>query len=158
MAEKFSTGHVNMLAEAARTAYANCVIGVFNGVQPTTSNDSEGSAELLGLVTLNAGVFTPGQPTNGLNFSAAVDGVLSKAPGEIWKLVGLPAAGSSGKNATWFRVYTNAYVTGASSSALRWDGSISTASSAELRMTNPVIVEGVETTISSFTYTFPRVG
>ena len=156
MAEKFSTGHVNMLAEAVRTAYANCVIGLFDGVQPATSNDTEGSASLLGLVTLNGGAFTGGVSTNGLNFDAAVDGVLSKPSGSVWKCTGLAAAGTGGKTATWFRVYANAYTTGASTSALRFDGAIGTSTSAELRMTNPVIVQGVETTIASFTHTIPR--
>ena len=156
MAEKFSTGHVNAVAEAVRTAYADCVIGIYSGVQPTTSNDTEGSAVLLGLVTLTGGAFTGGVSTNGLNFDAAVDGVLSKPSGSTWKFTGLAAAGENGTTATWFRVYDNDYTTGASTTAVRWDGAIGTSTSYELRMTNPLIVSGVETTVSSFTFTVPR--
>ena len=157
MAEKFSTGHVNAaMATLQATTYANCVIGLFDGTQPATSNDSEGSANLLCLITLNGGAFNAGSPSNGLNFAAPVDGVMSKPGGAVWKGLGLPAAGPTGKAPTWFRVYSNAYVTGASTTAARWDGAISSLSTAELRMTNPIVVQGIETAIASFSLTLPR--
>ena len=157
MAEKFSTGHVNAaMTTLQATTYANCVIGLFDGTQPATANDSEGSANLLCLITLNGGPFEAGVATNGLNFSAPVDGVMSKPGGSVWKGTGLAAAGGAGTVPTWFRVYSNAYVTGASTTAARWDGAISSLSTAELRMTNPIIVTDVETTIASFSLTLPR--
>ncbi len=155
MAEKFSTGFVNAEAEAVRTALANCIIGIFNGTQPATANDTEGSASLLALITVNSGSFTAGVATNGLNFNAASDGVLSKTTA-IWSGNGTAAAGSMGQLATWFRVYPNAYTTGASTTAVRYDGSIGTTSTYELQMTNTTIVEGVPVVISTFSLTIKR--
>jgi hypothetical protein len=155
MAEKFSTGFVNAEAGALRTALANGVIGIYSGTQPTTANDTEGAGSLLVLITLASGAFTGGVSTNGINFDAAVDGVLSKAVAETWSGVGLAAAGA-GVTATWFRFYPNAYTTGSSSSAVRYDGAISTSASAELQMTNTTIVQSVPVVINSFTLTIKR--
>ena len=158
MAEKFSTGFANAIAENIRTGVLpNFVIGIYDGTQPAAANDTEGSANLLCLITLDGGAFTGGVSTNGLNFDTAVGGVLSKPSGAVWKGVGTAAAGTSGVTATWFRVYANDYTTGASTTAKRYDGAIGTSTSFELRMTNPVIVQDVETTISSFTLTVPLV-
>lgn len=155
MAEKFSTGDVQAAATALKTAYANGVIGIYGGTQPATANDSEGAAPLLCLITLDAGAFTGGVATNGINFDDPVDGVLSKEPLEVWKGLGLAAA-STGTTATWFRHYPNAYTTGASTSAARYDGAITTASTAELQMTNTTIVENVPVEISTYTRTVKR--
>lgn len=155
MAEEYSTGDANARASAIKTAYANGVIAIFGGTKPTTANDTEGSAPLLALITLNGGAFTGGVSTNGLNLSDPVDGVLSKASGETWSGVGLPAAGT-GVVATWFRHYSNAYTTGASTTATRWDGSIGTTSSYEMQTANTTVVEGVPFVINSFTRTIKR--
>jgi len=156
MAEKFSTGYVNAQATATATALANCVIGIYGGTQPADANDSEAGAPLLALITLAGGDFTGGVSTNGLNFEGPADGVLSKPSAASWQGDGLAAAGT-GTTATWFRVYPNAYTTGSSTSAVRYDGAISTASTAELQMTNTTAVEDVPFIIASpFTLTVPR--
>lgn len=155
MAEKFSTGFVNAEASAIDTALANFVIGIYSGTQPTTANDTEGAGSLLCLITLASGAFTGGVSTNGLNFDGPTDGVLSKPSGLVWSGNGLAAAGT-GTTATWFRVYPNAYTTGSSTSAVRYDGAITTSSTAELQMTNTTIVEDVPVTISSFNLTIKR--
>ena len=150
MAEKFSTGDANVRAAAVKTAYANGVIGIFGGTQPTTANDTEGSAPLLALITLNGGAFTAGVSTNGINLSDPVDGVLSKASGETWSGTGLAAAGTA-TTATWFRHYTNAYVTGASTTATRYDGAIGTTSAYEMQMTNTTVVQDVPVLCNGYT-------
>lgn len=155
MAEKFSTGDANVRAAAVKTAYANGVIGIFGGTQPTTANDTEGSAPLLALITLNGGQFTAGSANNGINLSGPVDGVLSKASGETWSGVGLAAAGT-GTQATWFRHYANDYVTGASTTAVRYDGAIGTSASFEGVLSNTTIVEGVPVTCNGYTRTVKR--
>lgn len=155
MAEKFSTGFVNAEASAIDTALANFVIGIYSGTQPTTANDTEGAGNLLCLITLASGAFTAGVATNGLNFDGPTDGVLSKPSGATWSGLGLAAAGT-GTTATWFRVYPNAYTTGSSTSAVRYDGAITTSSTAELQMTNTTIVESVPVTINSFNLTIKR--
>ena len=155
MPERFSTGHANAVCTAVKTAYTNGVIGIFGGAsQPADANSAE-TGTLLCLITLGSGAFTAGQATNGINFGDPVDGVLSKASGETWSGNGLAAAGT-GTVATWFRHYANDYVTGASTTAVRYDGAISTASTAELQMSNTTIVDGAPVTINSFTYTPPR--
>lgn len=151
MAEKFSTGFVNAEAAAIRTALANGVIGIYSGTQPATANDTEGAAVLLMRITLNGGAFTPGSATNGINFDAPVDGVLSKAAAETWSGTGL-ADGT----ATWFRFYSNAMTTGASTTAVRYDGAITTLSTAELQMTNTTVVTGVPGTVNSFSLTMKK--
>ena len=154
MAEHFSTGDVNISANALKTAYANGVIAIFGGTMPATSNDAEGSSPLV-LLTLNGGAFTAGVATNGINLSNPVDGVLSKASGETWSGTGLAAAGT-GTQATWFRHYANAYVTGASTTAVRYDGAIGTSASFEGVLTNTTIVEGVPVTCNGYTRTIKR--
>lgn len=152
MAEKFSQGDAQVRATATRTAYAGGVIGIFGGTQPATANDTEGAAPLLCLITLGSATHTPGSATNGLTFDAPVAGVLSKAAAETWSGDGLPAAGT-GTTATWFRHYDVNHTTGASTTAVRFDGAISTASTSELQMTNTTIVEGVPVEIRTYTRT-----
>lgn len=154
MAKKFSTGDANVRAAAIKTAYTNGVIGIFGGTQPATANDSEGSAPLLALITLNGGAFTAGVATNGINLSDPVDGVLSKASGEIWSGNGTSAAGA-GTAATWFRHYTNAYVTGASATS-RYDGAIGTTTAYEMQMVNNTIVQDVPVLCNGYTRTIKR--
>jgi hypothetical protein len=156
MAEKFSLGHAQMICNAFKTAYANGVIGIFGGAsQPADANDAE-TGTLLALITLANGAFTPGNATNGLEFDSPVNGVLPKAAAETWSGLGLAAAGS-GVTATYFRFYANAYVTGASTTAVRYDGAISTSSLAELQMGVTTVVQNVPVVISAFNYTPPRI-
>lgn len=155
MAERLSTGHVNSLLTQWKTDYANGVMGIFGGAsQPADANSAE-TGTLLCLITLNSGAFTGGVATNGLEFGDPADGVLSKAGGETWSGTVLAAAGT-GTTATYFRFYDNAYITGASTTAKRFDGAISTSSTAELPMANPVLVEGAPLIISAFSITLPR--
>ena len=155
MPERFTTGHANAVCSAVRTAYANGVIGIFGGAaQPADANSAE-TGTLLCLITLASGAFTGGNATNGLEFDAPVSGVLSKAAAETWSGNGLAAAGT-GTVATYFRHYDNAYTTGESTTAVRYDGAISTASTAELQLSTTTIVEGAPVVINTFTYTPPR--
>lgn len=152
MAEKFSQGDAQLRANAIKTAYAGGVIGIFGGTQPASANATEGAAPLLCLITLNSGAHTPGSATNGLTFATPSAGVLSKTVAETWSGDGLAAAGT-GTVATWFRHYDVNHTTGYSTTAVRFDGAISTASTAELQMTNNVIVEGVPVEIRTYTRT-----
>lgn len=155
MSESFSTGHANMICNAFKTAYTNCVIGIFGGSAKPASADLAETGTLLALITLNGGAFSAGSPTNGLNFGTAANGVLPKAT-EIWQGNGLPAAGA-GTNATYFRMYANAYVTGASSTAVRYDGDCAIDNSGEMQLGSLSIVNGSPVLISTFSYTPPMV-
>jgi hypothetical protein len=151
MSEKLSTGHVQAQLTAQRTTYANGILCLFSGTQPSDADQAE-TGTLLCKITLASGAFTGGSSTNGINFDAPVAGVLSKAAAETWSGNGLAAAGA-GTTAGWFRFYDNAYTTGASSTAKRFDGAISTGTTAELQMAVTTIVTGTPVTINSFTYT-----
>jgi len=156
MALRLSTGCVNALnvTDDLKTVMANGVIYRYSGTQPVTADATE-TGTLLDIITVDAGAFTPGVITNGLNLGNSVDGVLSKDSGEVWQSVGLAAAGT-GTAAGWFRWYANDRTMGASTSAVRIDGSIGTSSSYEMRMSNTSIVEGNTSSVSTFTVTQPK--
>lgn len=155
MAESFSTGLRNALLGTSdfKTLMNDGVLAIYSGTKPANADAVE-AGSLLMLYTLDAGAFTPGVATNGLSFDVVANGVISKTALENWSGVGLAAAGT-GTTATWFRFYDNDYVTGASTTAIRFDGSIGTSSSYELRMSNTTIVENGPATVSTFTVTFP---
>lgn len=156
MAERLSTGFVNAVnaTGSVKSVMADGVIYIYSGTQPATADAVE-SGTLLMVITVNAGAFTPGSATNGLEMGTSTDGVLSKAAGETWKGVGLAAAGT-GTTAGWYRWYSNARTQGASTSAIRVDGAIGTTSSYEMQLTNNVIVEGGELILQTFNYNFTK--
>lgn len=128
--------------------FRNCVIRVYSGSQPTDADSAE-TGTLLLTITQDAGDFTGGVATNGLNFDAdaAASGVLSKEAAETWQGVGL-AAGTAG----YFRCYANAYTTGASTTAVRFDGTCGT-SGAQLVMSSVSVSVGATTTVDTGTAT-----
>lgn len=155
MAERLSTGLRDALLGASGDSLANLlntgVLDIYSGTQPTNADTAE-SGTLLVRITLSSGAFTPGTATNGLNFGTPASGVLPKSTGEIWSGVAV-ADGTAG----WFRFYANTatmFTDGASTTAVRMDGAIST-SGAELNMANLSIVTGGTTTIDGFNITLP---
>ena len=158
MAVKISTGLAQKLMSRAAGSvagagfsdiFANGVLRLFGGTRPTDADSDESGNTLLLEITLQAGSFTPGSPTNGLNFKDdAVAGTISKVDSETWEGLGL-ADGT----ATWYRFYANDMATGSSTTAVRFDGDVGT--SADLNMVNTGIVNGASTVISSFSMTLP---
>lgn len=126
----------------------NGVIEIYTGTQPSTADLAESGTKLL-RITIGSGAFTPGTPTNGLNLATAVDGVTEKESGETWSGVGL-ADGTAG----WFRYYSNAYGTGASSTAIRFDG-VCGVGSGELRMSSLTVATSATTTVDAASITQP---
>lgn len=152
MAERLSTGHANAQLADFVSDYANGVMEIYSGTQPTNADTTEvGGGTLLAIITEDGGAFTGGSSTNGLNFGTPSSGVVDKSSSETWKGTIL-ASGVAG----WFRFYSNAYTKGASTSALRFDGAISTSSTAELQMLNTTLTAGGEVTITSLPITYPR--
>jgi len=159
MAERFSTGFVNKVnaTGSVKSVMANGVIAWFDGTMPTNADTTEGSVNLLALFTLDAGAFTGGVSTNGLNMDVSTAGVLAKATSETWKALGTAAAGAlPGKTATWFRWYDNSYTTGADTTSARVDGQIGTTSSYEIQVANPVVVEDNPITINEYNFTLQQ--
>lgn len=156
MAKRFSTGHANAVCDGGvKDAYANFVIGIFGGAaQPADANDAE-TGTLICLITLDGGAFTGGVATNGLNFGTVAGGTMGIPAGAMWSGDGLAAAGT-GTTARYFRAYANAYTTGASTTAVRWDGDIGTSDSNTMKLTSLTITEGVPVVIQRFDYTPKR--
>jgi len=156
MAERLSTGFVNAVNQtgSVKSIMQDGVIRIFSGTQPANADAVE-TGTLLMEITVDAGAFTPGVATNGLEMGSSADGVLSKAAAETWKGVGLAAA-STGTVAGWFRWYDNNRTTGASTTAVRLDGAIGATTAYELQMSNTTITEDGESIINTFTYTTPK--
>ena len=148
MTTELSTGLRNELMDALDTALTNGVIEIYTGSQPATSDLTESGTKVL-RVTLASGAFSAGAPTNGLNLATAAAGVTEKEVAEVWSGVGL-ADGTAG----WFRYYANAYVTGASSTAIRFDG-VCGVGSGQLRMSSLTVTTGATTTVDSGSITMP---
>lgn len=149
MANRLSTGDANAAANARRTTYANAVIAVYTGAQPTGADSAE-SGTLLGYITVNGGTFTPGSPANGLNWDAAVDGVCSKPTAEEWSIIPI-ASGTPG----WARLYANAMTTGASTTAVRCDMQCGVGIG-ELRFSTSTLTSGVKATVNTLTLSQPK--
>ena len=149
MALRLSTGLRNGMlgTSAVKTLMQNGVIDVYSGVQPTTADDAENGTKLL-RITVASGAFTAGTAANGLNFGTAADGAIAKTS-DVWSGVAI-ATGT----AAWFRFYANDMTTGATTTAARFDGSVST-SGAQLNMSSTAVTSGATTTIDSFTFTMP---
>ncbi len=154
MATRLSTGLVTGLmgdgtGNSLKALLADGVMDLYTGSQPATGDAAETGTKLIS-ITLDSGAFVGGAPTNGLEFDAAVAGVLSKAAAETWSGVGL-AIGT----ANWFRFYDNAYTTGVSSAAVRFDGSVSTAGS-QLVLSSTAIIVSLPVVVVTFALTQPK--
>lgn len=128
--------------------FRNCVADIYSGSQPGDANSTESGTKLV-TVTLSSGAFTGGTATNGLNFGEVSSGVLAQESGETWSGVGV-----NDGTAGWFRCYDNSYTTGADSTAVRFDGAVSTSGS-ELNLSNTTITTGGTTTVDSVALTMP---
>jgi hypothetical protein len=154
MALRLTTGLVTALmgdgsGDSLKALLRDGTMDIYSGSQPATADAAETGIKLVS-ITLDSGAFTGGVATNGLEFDAAVEGELSKAAAEIWSGLGL-AVGTAG----WFRFYDNAYTTGVSTTAVRFDGNVSTAGS-QLVLSSTAIKVGLPISIPTFTLTLPK--
>lgn len=127
--------------------FRNGVMRIYPGTQPADADTTEGVTALVEISLASATFAVGGE--NGINFGAAVAGVLAKAADETWSGV---ATGTN--TAGWFRFYDKNRTTGASTTAIRFDGSIAQ-SGAQLNMSNTSIVSAGTTTIDSVALTIP---
>jgi len=150
MAERLSTAHVNSTLEKFVADYANGVLEVYSGTQPGSADDEE-TGELLCVITEGGGPFVAGSPDNGLNFGEPSNGTVDKVSSETWsgKVLKTGTAG-------WFRFYDNTYTKGASTTAKRFDGAISTSSNAELQMLNTFLTADGQLALANFPVTAPK--
>lgn len=157
MAATYSTGCLNALlgengvdtgANGLRGIFKDGVIDIYSGSKPVSANNAV-SGTHLARVTIDAGAFSDGVATNGLEFDAPSNGVLSKASAENWKYTGI-ADGTAG----WFRLRANAADdTLASTTLPRIDGTIGS-TSGDMILSNLNITTGAPGTIDVFNITF----
>lgn len=134
-------------AKGFSSIFESGCIEVRTGSQPVSAN-SAATGTLLGTITQASGGFTPGSPTNGLTFDAAVNGSVSKSG--VWSFVGI-ADGTAG----WFRLKGNAIDNGEASTTMpRLDGSCAT-SGGDMSISNILIAVGAPCTVDVFQYIIP---
>jgi hypothetical protein len=153
MATRLSTGLRNkMMGATGGASFAEALLDgtlhIYSGAQPTTADDAE-TGTLLARITLASGAFVSGSSANGLEFGDASGGSVGKKGGEVWSGVGV-ATGTAG----WFRFYANTVVTGASASAVRWDGACGT-SGAQCNMGSTAVTLDGTVTIDTVSVTLP---
>ena len=155
MYTSYSTLLKNAVLQSGGHSYAdvlaNGILVFYGGTRPVNADATEGSAALA-WITKSSGAFTPGVSTNGINFTTASGGVLSKASAETWSGLGLAAAGSGGVTATWARFYSNGMTTGGSGTNIDFDVATS---GAAINLGNTLIVQGGTVSISGATLTLP---
>jgi hypothetical protein len=121
---------------------------IYSGSQPTDADSAETGTKLVE-ITQSSGAFTSGTETNGLVMGNVTSYALKREVGDVWSGAAI-ASGTAG----WFRFYANTVVTGASTTAIRFDGNIAT-SGAQLNMSNTTVTSGGTTTIDSVSITQP---
>lgn len=126
----------------------NGILEIYSGT-PATADAAE-SGTMLCRISVASGTITPGSPANGLNFDedAIAAGVIAKTS-DVWS--GVNAATGT---AASYRFYSNAYTTGASTTAERIQGTVGT-SGADLNLTSVSLTADATTTIDTFSYTLP---
>lgn len=131
----------------------NGVLVLYTGTRPSDADQAETGTKLVEL-TLDSGGFVAGVSANGLNLGHMDNTTLKRAIDpetgvtEIWRGLGL-ADGSAG----WARWYSNEYVTGASTDAVRMDGVVAT-SGADVNMPNgTAVTQNVHTEINDVSFT-----
>ncbi len=156
MTVKFSTGAINRsLGDNAVSGSNNGLAGIFKnsyleiytGTQPASA-DNAATGTKLARVTLNAGDFTVGSPTNGLQFDPPSGGILSKSASQAWQYSGL-TPGTAG----WARLCANdSYMNTSSATDARMDMAVGT-STGDLQISNINIQIGTQGSITEFTIT-----
>ena len=151
MAIVMSTKLQNDATDAFAALFANGRVQIYSGTRPQ-GGDNALTGTLLGVVTEQALPFTPGSPTNGLRFDAAVNGSASKAADQIWQFKGL-ANGIAG----WFVLLPNDADDGTPDTGYvhrRYVGTIGSAN-ADLIMSNPQVKLNATKTVDEFVLAIP---
>jgi hypothetical protein len=112
MAFRYSTKLFNEFLGALKTQLADGVIHLYSGPQPANA-DAPVTGTLIATVTVGAGAWAAGSPTNGLEFGTVAGATVDKAPAEEWKFAAI-AAGTIG----WGRFVGNAVDAGSTSAVL----------------------------------------
>ncbi|MBA3015334.1 MAG: hypothetical protein KKD63_11070 [Proteobacteria bacterium] len=150
---RLSAGLATMLLRPNGKSFADAfrygVLRLFSGGQPDDANATE-TGTLLCEISNGGVLFTPGIASGGLNFMLGSTQLLEKSNFETWK--GNPVASG---NLGWFRFYDNALGIGASTTAVRFDGSIVVMGTGDLRVSHLDVSTGVPMEIEFFEISQP---
>jgi len=148
--EALASGGVLVQAHGGsfRDLFMDSIIRIFSGSQPVNADTAE-SGSLLVEITLDGAAFVAGAEANGLTLDEPSSGTLSKPAAANWQGTGI-LSGSMG----WFRMYSNEVTSGASTTAVRLDGSIA-ASGSQFIVASTTVVAGATSTINTFVLTLP---
>lgn len=130
--------------------FENAVGAFYSGAQPAGGADAVETGTLLGYLTVDGGEFTPGSPTNGLNWEDAAAGACAKPSAAVWQCSPV-ANGTAG----YLRIYDNSRVTGASTTAIRFDIAVGVGTG-EVRLGSNVFAIGVPVAVNGLTGTLPE--
>lgn len=153
MAARNSTGFVAALlgSTSFEQIFLNAAIEIYSGEQPASADDPP-TGMFLGLITRDGGVWAPGSPANGLQFTRS-GRFASKHGGHEWRLRGWET-GVAG----WFRLRGNAPDTGRSVVAPRLDGAIGPVDGIgnyQLILNTTAITPATDVVVPSFFYSIP---
>lgn len=117
--------------------FKNARLDIYSGTRPANADTDEGAGTLLGTLTKNGAAFVSGSATNGLNFGDMSSTTLKRHtdPSTGAKEV-ISGTGLADGTATWGRLYANTVVTGASTSAVRMDGNVTTTAGGDIVLQN----------------------
>jgi hypothetical protein len=130
-----------------RDIFKDGIMDIYSGTIPANADAIE-TGTLLVSITVASGAFVAASPANSLEFGAPSSGTIAK-DASVWSGVGV-ATGEAG----YYRFYDNAYTTGASSSAIRFDGTCAV-SGGDLNMSDLTVTDELTTTIDTFSVTLP---
>lgn len=152
MALKLSSGMRSAQLTALKTAFANGILCLYSGTQPDDADRAE-NGTLLCKITLDGEAFVAGAPDNGLNFDTTMTHdalytktTMKKPTADTWKGTAL-VTGTIG----WGRFYANAFVTGASTTAVRFDVTAAV-SGGQLTLSTSQATAGADVSVDQFNY------
>jgi len=126
------------------------VIEIRTGAQPASSDDVE-SGTLLVTITDDGNAHNTTTGLNGLEFEDdPSSGTLGKLSTQTW--LGTP--GATGQ-AGWFRFFDQSHTTGASTTAVRFDGAVALGSGGQMNLASLTITNGVDFVVNTFDLIVP---
>ena len=134
---------------ALRDIFRGGTMHIYNQNMPADADTTEGATCLVKLTNGGSTFTGSGDYENGLFFGEVSSFVIGILSGQTWTGTGL-ADGT----AAWFRMYDNAYTTGASTTAVRMDGDINLAGAA-LEVNNTTVTTGQPYSLQSANLTIP---
>ena len=124
------------------------IMDIYSGVIPANADAIETGTKLVSITVAN-GAFAADTPANGLEFAAPSSGTIGKNA-DTWS-----GEGWSTGEAGYYRFYDNGYDVGASTTAIRFDGTCAEGSGGDLNMADLTVTQSATKEIDSFVITLP---